>query len=345
MKQVACAHDGKIVVCWRGGRLLNEAADTRYRRLAIIADGTRLKPLPNTSGDLLADRRHDYAEMLFASGDHAAAAELMLGALELAPGWALGWFRMGEMHEAAGAIEQAAQAWRTAMKLDTDDRAGAGLKLELIGRAPASDAPPGAFVEALFDQYAQSFDKALIDKLDYRVPALLFEAIGRAGPTRFAHAVDLGCGTGLMGEQLRPIATFLEGCDISAAMLKKAEAKAVYDRLFKADLQSLVLPPGEADLVTAADVFMYVGALERIVATVAVGLSPGGTFAFSVEKHDGPELFVLRETRRYAHAETYVRSALSASGLVLLSLEREVIRQDRGAAVEGFIVVARKHGA
>ncbi len=100
---------------------------------------------------------HDYAEMLFASGDHAAAAELMLGALELAPDWALGWFRMGEMHEAAGALDQAAQAWRMALKLDPDDRAGAALKLELIGRAPASDAPPGAFVEALFDQYAAKF--------------------------------------------------------------------------------------------------------------------------------------------------------------------------------------------
>src|SRR3954468_10528358 len=136
--------------------------------------GTRLKPSQNTSGDLLADRRHDYAEMLFASGDRAAAAELMLGALELAPEWALGWFRMGEMHEAAGAIDQAAEAWRMARKLDPDDRAGAALKLELIGRAPVSDAPPGAFVEALFDQYAQVFDNALVDKLEYRVPQLLF---------------------------------------------------------------------------------------------------------------------------------------------------------------------------
>ena len=33
-----------------------------------------------------------------------AAAELMLGALELAPGWAMGWFRLGEFHEAAGAL-------------------------------------------------------------------------------------------------------------------------------------------------------------------------------------------------------------------------------------------------
>ena len=81
--------------------------------------GCRLNPQPNTSGDLLADRRHDYAEMLFASGDHAAAAGLMLDALELAPGWALGWFRMGEMHEAAGAIDSPDRidmkaAWRAA---------------------------------------------------------------------------------------------------------------------------------------------------------------------------------------------------------------------------------------
>ena len=73
-----------------------------------------MKPQQNTSGDLLADRRHDYAEMLFGFGDHAPAAELMLRALKLPPGWVLGWFRMGEMHEAAGALDQAAEAWRMA---------------------------------------------------------------------------------------------------------------------------------------------------------------------------------------------------------------------------------------
>ena len=231
-----------------------------------------------------------------------------------------------------------------AKKLDPDDRAGAALKLELIGRAPVSDAPPGAFVEALFDQYAPSFDKALVEKLDYRVPQLLSEAIGRAGQAHFAHAVDLGCGTGLMGEQLRSLVGLLEGCDISAAMLKKAEAKGVYDRLFKADLQSLMLPVGEADLVTAADVFMYVGALDRIVSVVATGLSASGLFAFSVEQHDGPEDFVLRPSRRYAHSETYVRRLLSANGFAPPSLASDVIRQDRGAGIEGLIVVTRKAG-
>ena len=57
-----------------------------------------------------------------------------------------------------------------ALKLDPADRPGAALKLQLIGAAPAAAAPPSAFVETLFDQYAEKFDNSLVDKLGYRVP-------------------------------------------------------------------------------------------------------------------------------------------------------------------------------
>ena len=77
-----------------------------------------MKPLDLASGDLVADRRADYAEMLFKAGEHAAAVEVMLAALELAPGWALGWFRLGEMAEAGGSLRQAREAWQTVLKLD-----------------------------------------------------------------------------------------------------------------------------------------------------------------------------------------------------------------------------------
>jgi predicted TPR repeat methyltransferase len=182
------------------------------------------KPLDTSSGDILADRRADYAEMLFGSGEPAPAAELMLGALELAPGWAMGWFRLGEFHEAAGDMDAAAEAWRMAAKLDPADRAGAALKLALAGKADAGDAPPSAFVEALFDQYAEKFDHALVETLGYRAPDLLAKAIAQARPGRFGLALDLGCGTGLMGERLRGSCDRLEGFDISAEMLRKARA-------------------------------------------------------------------------------------------------------------------------
>jgi predicted TPR repeat methyltransferase len=300
-----------------------------------------MKPLPASSGDLIADRRADYAEMLFANGEHAAAAELMLSALELAPGWAMGWFRLGEFQEAAGAVTEAGQAWRMALKLEPADRPGARLKLQLIGAEPAAAAPPSAFVETLFDQYADTFDHALVETLGYRVPQLLEEAIRTAAPGRtFDHAVDLGCGTGLMGERLRPFVRHLEGHDISAAMLKKAEARKLYDRLEKSDLQSLVLPPASTDLVAAADVFMYVGALERVASMVAAALTGDGLFAFTVEKHGGPEDFVLRETRRYAHSQAYVRRVLATGDLAVKALETDTIRMDRNAPVPGLIVIA-----
>jgi predicted TPR repeat methyltransferase len=192
----------------------------------------------------------------------------------------------------------------------------------------------------LFDQYAKTFDESLIEKLGYRVPGLLFEAVRIQHSDTFGLAIDLGCGTGLMGERLRPFVRRLAGYDISAEMLRKAEAKKLYDRLEKADLQTMTYDGTPADLVVAADVFMYLGSLDRVFALARSMLKPGGLFAFSVEKHMGAEDFELRPSRRHAHSERYLRDLLAASGFVVRSLATEVIRHDRGEALDGLIVVA-----
>lgn len=305
-----------------------------------------MKPLQASSGDLNADRRADYAEMLHASGEHGAAAELLLGTLELAPRWATGWFRLGEMQEAAGAPDLAAQAWTMSLRLDPADRLGAALKLHLIGRGTAGDAPPPAFIETLFDQYADTFDDALVGKLGYRAPETLDRAIRAARPGRFRQALDLGCGTGLMGERLRPIVNRLEGVDISARMLAKARAKGIYDNLVRADLSHFQHAGPRADLIVAADVFIYVGKLEPVIARIAAALAMDGLFAFSIEAlaTAGDDSFVLRATRRYAHALGYVNGLLQANDLAVLSADAMVIRMDRGEPVDGFAIVSRKAG-
>lgn len=298
-----------------------------------------MSPHRKTSGDPSADRRVDFALMLFAEGDSAGAAETMLSALEIVPDWALGWFQLGEFHEAAGNMPAAATAWRTALRLDPDDHAGASLKLALAGTVEM-DATPSAFVEALFDQYAPTFDEALVETLGYRAPLLIEAAIQSTGREAFALAFDLGCGTGLMGERLRRMCGRLEGFDISSEMLRKAKAKGVYDRLAKADLQNFLHEGPSPDLVTAADVFMYLGALDRIFATVSVMLAPGGLFAFSVERLEGERDFALQPSRRHAHSQSYVRGLIAASGLEILSLREDRIRDDRKEPVIGLIVVA-----
>jgi predicted TPR repeat methyltransferase len=301
-----------------------------------------MHPLQLSSGDLLADRRAAYAEMLFEGGDPNAAADLMREALTLARGWAAGWFRLGEMLEIAGRAPEAEEAWRAALRLDPEDRMGAALKLGLTASANGVVTPPSAFVETLFDQYAEEFDAALVERLGYRVPELLQDALAGAACTAFAHAVDLGCGTGLMGERLRTTTSHLEGYDISAGMLREAEAKRLYDRLERRDLQTLPALSPVADLVTAADVLMYVGELERLFSRISELLLPGGHFAFSVELNEGPEDLVLRPSRRYAHSKAYVERLLAEKGFVLVSQTVATIRMDRGEAVVGLIVVARR---
>jgi predicted TPR repeat methyltransferase len=299
-----------------------------------------MKPFDASSGDPIADKRADFADMLMQSGDAAAAADLMLQALEVAPDWPYGWFRLGEMQEKTGATEAAAEAFRMALSLDPEDRAGAVLKLHLAGAVEDPAAMPAAFVETLFDQYADKFETSLVQKLDYRAPDLLFDAIVAAHSGRFDRAVDLGCGTGLMGERLRSLCGWLEGYDLSTGMLQVARGKAVYDLLEQADLTAMTLPEGRADLAVAADVFMYVGALDDVFVNVRSMLAPEGIFAFSVEKLEAAEGFALRETRRYAHSRTYVDAALAAAGFRSLSVDEATIRKDREEPVAGLIFIA-----
>lgn len=296
-----------------------------------------------SSGDPAVDRRADFAETLASAGDWPGAIEVLSGALDLAPRWAAGWYRLGELHEMAGQIEGAVRAFDVALALNPADPFGAGLKRALILGAPVTESMPPAFIELLFDQYAPRFDRALVQGLGYRGPGLLLEALKADGFAYAACALDLGCGTGLMGEVLRPFCARLEGMDLSAGMLAKARAKGVYDQLDKADIAALTLDGPRYDLIVAADVFIYLGALERVISWCAGSLRPGGRLAFTVELCDAGDI-ELRDSRRFAHSRAYVAGLLDRAGFTGVTQRDCVLRADRGADIASLIVTAAAPG-
>ncbi|MGP1275505.1 MAG: methyltransferase domain-containing protein [Caulobacterales bacterium] len=291
-----------------------------------------------SSSDPVADRRADYAEQFAARGDFQAAADVLSSALELVPAWTAGWFRLGEFHEKAGQGEAALRAWDQALELDPADPFGASLKRDLARAMPVAESMPPAFVELLFDQYASRFDAALTRGLEYRGPDILLARLQANGFERAAHALDLGCGTGLMGEVLRPFSGRLAGVDLSAGMLAEAEAKGVYDALAKADIARMDMVPAQYDLIVAADVFAYVGALEAVIAWCRAALLPGGYLAFTVEAAE--EDIVLKESRRFAHGAPYLENLLTQAGFAAIDLAPCVVRKDRGEDIHSFCVVA-----
>ena len=306
-----------------------------------------------SSGDLIADRRAEYAHMLAESGDHTDAADLMSQALELVPDWAAGWFRLADYQEKSGRKEAAVAALKKVLELNPDDIFGAGLKLALLGGAETPEQPSSLYVAQLFDDYADRFDKSLVEKLHYTVPEKLAALIAaQAGNQRFAHVIDLGCGTGLFGERIRDKADHLEGFDLSANMLAKAEEKGIYDRLAQADLslspESCGLfakgkaPENRANLVSAADVLMYLGNLDSVFVIASKLIADDGLFAFSVEDGGDEGDFVLRESLRYAHSERYIRQLCKRFGLDILDIHKTTIRNDGGKPVFGILFLARK---
>ena len=300
-----------------------------------------------TSGDLMADRRFEFARDLQLKGDLPASADLLEQAIELAPDFTSAWFTLGEIRLQLGERDKAIAAFREARRSDPEDQHGAGLHLMRLGDAAMAEMPK-AYVQALFDQYAPRFEHALINDLGYRAPALIFKAVLAARvaakkPALFARAIDLGCGTGLAAAAFAKQVDHFIGIDLSPGMIKEARATGLYAELEVADMIDALLSKGDAsaNLVVAADAFVYLSDLAPVLAEAKRVLATGGTLAFTLETHDGSDV-ILGEGLRYAHTAEYVRGAIAKAGLELLTLEPASPRNENNEPVRGLVVVAEK---
>ena len=300
-----------------------------------------------SSGDLVADRRFEFARDLQLKGDLAAAADLLMQAIELAPNFASAWFTLGEIRIALGHPDAAIAAFRKARAADDRDRHGASLKLMWLGAEQIADMPV-AYVQALFDQYAPRFEAALVDDLGYRGPALLFKAVltvraAAKKPAFFKRAVDLGCGTGLAASAFVKEVDRFTGFDLSPKMIERARASGLYAELEVADMVQGLRgrPDSSAELVLAADAMVYLSDLSAVLAEVKRVLAVGGLLAFTVETHEGDRV-ILGEGLRYAHNANYVCASIASAGLRLAYLEDLSARNEDNKPAPGLVVVATK---
>lgn len=273
-----------------------------------------------------------------------AAAAAFERAVTAAPDSVHAQYCLAEERLALGQKERAAKHFRRCLELDPEDRHGAALGLAQAGAGDAPDRAPDAYVRQLFDDYAEKFESALVDKLAYRAPALLAQALDKVLDGRKGlDVMDAGCGTGLAAPVLRPLAARLDGIDLSGAMVEKARQRHLYDRLEVGELVAGLAHRSEAyDLVVAADVLVYFGDLGGIMAATARALRPGGIFAFTVERAEDCASYILGAKNRYAHAPDYVEAVAMDNGFTVASMERASTRQEAGDDVPGLVVVLRK---
>jgi predicted TPR repeat methyltransferase len=300
-----------------------------------------------SSGDLIADRRFEFARDLQLKGDLAAAADLLEQAIELAPNFTSAWFTLGEIRQQLEENDKAIAAFRKARASDPGDRHGAVVKLMRLGAVQLGEMPQG-YVQTLFDQYAPRFEAALLGDLDYRAPQLLFKAVlsvrnAAKKPAFFKRAIDLGCGTGLGAAAFAKEVDHFIGIDLSPRMIEQARAAGFYAELEVADMVAGLRSKadGSANLILAADAMCYVSDIAPLLNEAKRVLAPGGVFAFTLETH-GADGVAIGAGLRYAHGKKVVRDKVVAAGFALAHLEEASPRTEDNEPVRGLVVVAVK---
>jgi predicted TPR repeat methyltransferase len=254
------------------------------------------------------------------------------------------YINAGNVLQGLGRYDEAAHHFEIALRLQPDDDE-TRFTLAAI-RGDQRNTAPESYTRHLFDAYAERFDKHLQDDLQYRVPALLRDAVVRTmGPLAMPKSLriaDLGCGTGLCGAAVADLAASLVGVDLAPRMIAKAAQRNFFDDLVCGDIVPFLEARRAAfDLVLAGDVFIYVGDMAPALNAAQQALTAGGLFAFSVERCEGNG-FVLQATARFAHAPGYVEDLAADAGFEPCLRDDIDVRFDRGAPIPGLLYVLRK---
>ncbi len=305
----------------------------------------------------LANAHHGLGLIHLRRGQHALAARYFDAAIECDPSLLDAWLDLAECHHLVGDDARAVAclelllARPAAMGAPADTTALATARFKLAQyRGEQPDATPHALVARLHDGMAATFDEHLTGRLGYRVPALLIAELDTwltdfpSKHGRLPAVLDLGCGTGLFGGEVRRYAASVHGVDLSASMLTRARERGVYDVLTESDLATYLAGSNKVfDLIAATDVLIYVGRLDEMFEGVAARLAAGGCFAFSTETPAGLEQdCLLLPTGRFAHHARYVERLADANGLAVTKCIDTTIRTENGVPLAGHLFILQK---
>ncbi|RZS31996.1 methyltransferase domain-containing protein [Corticibacter populi] len=253
------------------------------------------------------------------------------------------WARLHLLRQAGD--RQGLQAELAALhSLAPDDPVVAHYTQWLAGQTPPT--LPQVWLQWLGDAEAAHDDVRMQLRQGYALPRSLAAHLQTLFPQRRFDLLDLGCGTGLLGQHLGRIEGRCHGIDIAPAMLQQASGRQVYDSLEQAEALDGLRAIGarQFDCVAALQLFPFIGDLQPCLAQAARVLRPGGLLFFSIET-GAQDIAGLQPGGRYVHQPQQVLGLLRQAGFAHVRLRRQTLLRHRhagqGDAVRGALVTAQ----
>jgi len=281
-------------------------------------------------------------EALLQEQDYPSALRALQEAAALAPRRSTPWTMLGRVHLAMGQRREAADAFRQAL-----EREESAVSRHLLAAAlgETTTAAPLDYVVWRYRHRAVNYDQYLRD-LGNEIPARVGALLRKLATARFENAIDLGCGTGLVAEELRPLVRRLVGLDPSLAMLNQAQRTRRYDDLIEQEAVAYLQGTRERfDLALAIDMLIYLGDLAPLFNQVMEHLEQGGLFVITFEHPEddaAPGDFALQASGSYVHSVDYVRRIARATGFEPESWDPVELPREPGKPRRGTLAALRR---
>lgn len=214
-----------------------------------------------------------------------------------------------------GADDRAEQTANDAADDAVDDNAANNESADaLVARAYALETPEDA--NALYRDWAVTYDRSMVDELGYLTPQKTAELLQQHCDEPGACILDVGAGTGLAGAHLHQLGyQRLHALDRSAEMLAVAQARGVYQHIIHADLtQPLSMIDDQtydAMICTGTFTHAHVGAV--CLPELFRGLKVGGVLVCTVH-HDVWEPAGFARMMETLHVDQQVRTVYQQPG-------------------------------
>jgi predicted TPR repeat methyltransferase len=323
----------------------NEAASAQWIQNAVadglLVDGTSSS---STSPDLPASEFAAAADRLRNDGYGLAARVCLNHASVLDPGNEDHWYDLAEIAYMLGRRTDARNFYERYLSIHGNDAEIEHILISLRDE-PAPPRASDRCIRELYARFSRSYEKNMLGELSYQGTVRMVEMLDtQLGNLTDLQVLDLGCGTGLAGKQLRPRAQYLAGIDLSPEMIEHAKQTGVYDSLEVAEITGWLSNSEQPlfSLITACDCFIYFGDLRQILVPAARRLVPGGRIFFTVESGQGAP-FRLTDSGRYQHSKEHIADAALEAGFVVEGLSEGFLRWEYEDAIQGFIALLRKN--
>ena len=309
----AVAHAGLAAILYKQKRTLEALEE--YRNAVILNPD-----MPEVSNNL--------ALILKDTGDYERAADLLLNAIKQAPqqtdfsinlAETLTLFYAQNPQEACKIAEQ----WQ---KFAPDNAFANHLVAAFNGSKSVNSKP---YSEALFDAFAENYEQ-IMQNINYsainKLKEIGFAPIGKI--------LDLGCGTGLVGQAFKSAENKFTGVDISQKMLDMAALKNAYTDLIKDDIVHFLHTSNlKFNFIIALDVVEYIDDFTDMI--IQMKHTP---FVFTIENASEKVTdFQLDASGRYRHNPQYIRNQLADAGYKNITSYPLILRQENGTDVNGTL--------